>query len=84
MIRNGWLRVRFTNGIITLHAYPKSPNHFERTLELRDLIANEEVAKKVTEKDVGLNEELAFLEIFPERREGNRQHEPLGIILWVD
>lgn len=84
MIRNGWLKVRFANGIITLHAYPRSPNHFERTVELRDLIANEEIARKVTEKDVALNEEFAFLEIFPQRREGNRQHEPLDRILWVD
>jgi hypothetical protein len=84
MIRNTWLKVRYANGIITLYAYPRSPNHFERTLELRELIPNEEIAQKVTEKQVGLNEEFACLEIFPERREGARDHEPLGRVLWVD
>lgn len=84
MIRKGWLQVRFANGIITLNAYPRSPNHFERTLELRELIPNEDVAKKVTDKDVGLNEELACLELFPQRPEGMRDHEPLWKMLWVD
>ena len=82
MIRSGWLKVRLAGTAITLYAYPNCPTHFERTIDLHDLIKDEETAKKVTPKDVVLNEEFAFLEIFPRRDEGNRVHEPLWRVLW--
>jgi hypothetical protein len=84
MIRNAWLKARLVGGTIVLSAYPKSPTGFERTIEVLDLIPNESIAKKVTAKDVALNEEFAFLELFPERDEAKRQHQPLPRILWVD
>ena len=82
MIKHGWLRCRLRNGVIDLHAYPHTPNHFERSIKLAELIPNEEVAKKVTPQDVVLNEEFAMLEIFPKREEGARVHWPLEDILW--
>jgi hypothetical protein len=84
MIRNGWLEARLVGGTIVVCAYPKSHNRFERTMELLAMIPNKEIAKKVTAKDVALNEEFAFLEIFPHRHEAKRQHEPLEGLLWLD
>lgn len=52
MIRNGWLKVRLSGTAITVYAYPNCPTHFERTVDLRELIKDEETAKKVTPKDV--------------------------------
>jgi hypothetical protein len=84
MIQNGWLKVRMTGTTITLFAYPNSPNHFERTIDVSELILNEEYARKVTPKDVALNHEFAFLELFPHKDEAKRVHEPLEKILWLD
>ena len=84
MIKNGWLKVKMVGSTITLFAYPDTPNHFERTLDLSELIPNESSARKVTPNDVALNEEFAFLEIFPQKEEGKRIHEPFERILWVD
>lgn len=82
MIKNGWLKVRLKNGILTILAYPHTPNHFERTLPLAEIIPNEEIARKVTPQDVTLNEEFGLLEIFPQKEEAARDHVPLGDILW--
>lgn len=82
MIKNSWLKVRLKDGLITLFAYRNTPNHFERTISLSELIPNEEVAKKVTPQDVTLNEEFGMLEIFPKRDEADRVHEPLEDVLW--
>ena len=82
MIKNGWLRVQLKSGLITLFAYPNSPNHFERSLPLAEVIPNEDVAKKVSPADVTLNEEYGMLEIFPKRDEAGRVHMPLENLLW--
>ncbi len=82
MIKLGWLKVQFKEGIITLYAYPNIPNHFERTIELSELIPNEEVARKVTPQDLALNEEFAMLEIFARREIAARMHVRLEDILW--
>jgi len=84
MIKSGWLKVQMVGTAITLFAYPNTPNHFERTIDLLELIPNESSARKVTPQQVALNEEFAFLEIFPEKEEGKRIHEPLPDILWVN
>jgi hypothetical protein len=84
MIQNGWLKARMTGTMITLYAYPNSPNHFERTIDVRELILSDEYALKVTPKDVALNQEFAFLELFPQKDEAKRVHEPLHKILWID
>jgi hypothetical protein len=84
MIKSGWLKVKMVGTAITLFAYPNTPNHFERTIDLLELIPNESSARKVTPKQVTLNEEFAFLEIFPEKQEGKRIHEPLPKVLWVN
>ncbi|MBI3411938.1 MAG: hypothetical protein HY040_26710 [Planctomycetes bacterium] len=82
MIKNGWLRCHLRNGLIILRAYPNTPNHFERSIKLSEIIPNEEVARKVTPQDVVLNEEFAMLEIFPRREESSRVHERLEDLLW--
>ena len=82
MIKNGWLKVRLKNGLITIFAYPHTPHHFERTLLLSEVIPNEEVARKVTPQDVTLNEEFGLLEIFPKKEEAARDHVQLDDILW--
>jgi len=84
MIQDGWLKAGLVGGTIVVCAYPMSHNRFERTVELLDMIPNEEIAKKVTAKDVALNEEFAFLEIFPHRHEAKRQHQPLEGMLWLE
>ncbi len=84
MIKNGWLKCELRSGIITLYAYPRTPNHFERTINLSEIIPNEQVAAKVTPQDVTLNEEFAMLEIFPKRDEGSRVHERLEDVLWPE
>jgi hypothetical protein len=83
MIKNGWLKARLDGSMISLFAYPKTPNHFERAIALSELIANASVAETVSPADIALNEEFAFLEIFPHREEGKRVHEPLDKVLWV-
>ena len=82
MIQNGWLKAGFRDGIITLYAYSNTPNHFERTILLSDIIRNEEVARKVTAQDIALNEEFAMLEIFARREIAARMHVRLEDILW--
>jgi hypothetical protein len=84
MIAGGWLKVRLAGSTVTLYAYPNTPNHFERTIELSQLIRNESMAKKIKPQDVTLNEEFAFLEIYPQKEESKRIHEPLEKILWID
>ena len=84
MIKKGWVQARLTGSVITLVAYPKTPNHFERTIAVNELIGNPAFAEKLTQSDVGLNAEFACLEIYPQLREGQRLHEPLPRILWVD
>jgi hypothetical protein len=83
MIKNGWLRVQLKDGVITLFAYPNTPNHFERTLSLSEVIPNEDVAKKISPHDIVLNEEFGMLEVFPKRDEGARVHVVLEDILWT-
>ncbi len=83
MIQNGWLKVKLTGDNITLYAYPNTPNHFERTIKLSDVIPNEEVANTVTPQDVVLNKEFGMLEMFPKRKEAARTHVPLEDVLWV-
>jgi hypothetical protein len=84
MIKNGWLRVQLNDGVITLFAYPNTPNHFERNLSsLTALIPNEDVAKNVSPQDVVLNEEYGMLEIFPQQDEATRIHARLEDVLWT-
>jgi hypothetical protein len=82
MIKNDWLKVELAGTAITLYAYPNLPNHFERTIDLHELVANAAVASKLAPSDVALNEEFGCLELFPQRDEGSRLHEPLEKILW--
>jgi hypothetical protein len=84
MIANGWLTFRLDGLAITLTAYPKSPNRFHRSVDLKKLIPNASVAQKVTPDVIGLNEEFAWLEIFTNRPEGRRITEPLAPVLWQD
>lgn len=83
MIANGWLTFRLDGEIITLTAYPKSPNRFTRVLDLAVLIPNEQSRATVTPEIMNLNKEFAWLEIFTNRPEGYRITEPLAPVLWV-
>jgi hypothetical protein len=62
MIKRGWLEAHLAGPTSTLSTYPRSPHRFERTIGLRELIPNKSCARKVTTKDVALNEKFAFLE----------------------
>jgi hypothetical protein len=84
MIKNGWLTLRVSGTAVTLFAYRNTPNHFERTIDLTEIVRQPGAAARVTAKDVALNEEFAFLELFPDKEEGKRIHEPLRNLLWVD
>ncbi len=84
MIANGWLKAKLVASTVVLTAYPNTPNRYERTVEVSELVRNESMAKKIKPQDVGLNEEYGFLEIYPQKEEGKRIHEPLEKILWAD
>ena len=83
MIENDWLRAKLVGDTIFLYAYPDTPNHFERTIQLSEIIPNKEVAAMVTPQDVVLNKEFGMLELFPKRNEAARPHVRLEDILWV-
>ena len=84
MIKNGWLQAKLVGPSIVITAYPKTSNQFVRTIPVSELIRNEAFASKVTPKDVALNAEFGFLELFPHLDEARRDHEPLERVLWVD
>lgn len=84
MMLNRWLDARLVGADVEIHAYAKSSHHFVRTLKLKRLIPNEEIARSVKAKDLVLDPEYAWLEIFPHKREGLKVHVPLEPILWRD
>jgi|LSQX01.3.fsa_nt_gb hypothetical protein len=83
MIQKQWLSVRLEWPLIRIFAYPGTPNAFERQLNLLADFS-EEFARIITPEDVVLNEELACLELLPDRHESRRPHIRLQPILWTD
>ena len=81
MIDLGWLRHAVRGTLVTLIAYPNTPNRFERTIDLRDYLAPE-FAAQIRPQDVGLNSEYAVVELWPHRAEGNRPWIQIPPILW--
>lgn len=82
MIKKNWLRLDVSHlPKVTLSAYPGTPNKFTRTIDLTQEMA-EFYALQVQPEDVTLNSDLAALEIWPQKEEGNRFHITLPEILW--
>jgi mRNA-degrading endonuclease RelE of RelBE toxin-antitoxin system len=83
MIQNNWLRVRLVGDQVVVQAYPNTPNRFERTIPLAEVIPNHALARAVTQQDLRLNPEYGVLEFFPRREEGARLHVRLEPVLWT-
>jgi len=92
MIQNNWLTFAMHGSKITLTAYPGFPGaRFTRTLDLADYLqgiydpTSQMVRRRpVTAEEVGLNDEMAALEIWPQKDESLRYHISLPEILWQD
>jgi hypothetical protein len=83
MILNNWLEAHLSAPQVTLVAYPRTPNAFNRVVDLtKDVTAKE--AMKLTELDVVLSVEMASLQIWPQLSEDLRQDVRLSTILWED
>ena len=83
MIDMGWVRVRVTGKIVTLCAYPNTPNQFERMLDLRRIFPKD-AARAIAPEDIVLSRGTACLEIFPQRPRSERHHLRLSRLLWTD
>jgi len=83
MIEAEWIQLAVALPIITVIAYPRTPNSFARTIDLQEHMGPIGLAK-LRPEDVGLNAELAALELWPTRDEGRRWHISLAEILWQD
>ena len=81
MIRKGWLTHTVRESLITLVAYPNTPNRLVRTIDLNDHLAPEFV-RRVRPENVRLNAEYAVLELWADRPEPDRDWIQLSPILW--
>jgi hypothetical protein len=72
--------------VITIIAYPKTHNQFERVVDIRNIIRNPERSRLVKPEQVSFNQEFLCLEVavLPTDPESRRHHLPLNEILWVD
>ena len=92
MIENGWLILGMSGRMVTLTAYPAVPGaRFVRTFDIADYFParydpNSQIKDKTPIKpdDLVLNEELAAIEVWPQREESLRHHIFLPTILWKD
>ena len=83
MIRQQWLTCVARGPVLTLTAYPNTPNRFVRTIDLNEYLAPE-FASKVKPENVRLNDEFAVVELWPDRPEPDRYWINLSPILWRD
>jgi hypothetical protein len=81
MILNSWLEAHLSAPQVTLVAYPRTPNAFNRLVNLTEDLTEKE-AMKLTELDIGLSVEMASLQIWPQLPEDLRQDVRLSTILW--
>ncbi len=82
MIKQNWLTYRINGTVMTLVAYPGTPNRFERTIDLAPHLGID--ADKFRPADVGLNSEFAVIELWPRQPETRRPFIRLWPILWRD
>ena len=92
MIENGWLTLNMSGRKVTLAAYPTVPGaRFARTFDIADyFVARYDPTSAIKDKrpikpeDLVLSEELAAIEVFPQKEESRRHHLFLPTILWED
>lgn len=80
MIGKGWITIRVEWPIIRIIAYPRTPNQFERELNLLKELPG--AAREVTAENTVLSQEMGCLELFSNRAENRRVHIRLHPILW--
>jgi hypothetical protein len=92
MIENDWLKLSMSGRQVTLTAYPAFPGaRFIRTFDIADYFpARYDPSSPIKDKtpikpeDLVLNEELAAIEVWPQKVESLRHHIFLPTILWKD
>lgn len=83
MIELGWLSLQVDGAWAKLIAYPNTPNRFERLVDLEKFLGPT-LAGKLKPEDVGLNSELAVIEIWPQKPETRRPFIEIAPRLWHD
>jgi hypothetical protein len=81
MILNSWLEAHLSAPQVTLVAYPRTPNAFNRLVDLTEDLTEKE-AMKLTDQDVGLSIEMASLQIWPWKPPDEWTDLRLSTILW--
>ncbi len=92
MIQYDWLTVQLRDREVMLTAYPQFPGaRFIRTFDIADhLPALYNPSSQLTGKspvkpeEIGLNAEVAAVEVYPQKHESKRPHISLPEILWQD
>jgi hypothetical protein len=92
MIENGWLRFSMRGRNVTLTAYPAFPGaRFTRTFDIADYFpARYDPTSQIKDKtpikpdDLVLNDQMAAIEVWPQKEESLRHHIFLPPILWKD
>jgi hypothetical protein len=92
MIDNGWLRFSMRGREVTLTAYPAFPGaRFTRTFDIADYFpARYDPKSQIKDKtpikpdDLVFNEQMAAIEVWPQREESLRHHIFLPTLLWKD
>jgi hypothetical protein len=92
MIVNDWLALRMRGREVTVTAYPAFPGaRFTRTFDIADHFPaiynpNSLITDKTPIKpnDLGLNKDMAAIEVWPDKEESLRHHIFLPTILWKD
>jgi hypothetical protein len=92
MIDNDWLKLNMSGRQVTVTAYPNVPGaRFTRTFDIADYFpARYDPTSQIKNKtpikpeDLVLSEEMAAIEVFPQKEESRRHHLFLPTILWKD
>ncbi len=92
MIENDWITIHMHGREVTVIAYPAFPgSRFTRTFDIAEHFpARYNPNSLTTDKtpikpgDLGLNKEMAAIEVFPQKEESRRHHIFLPTILWKD
>lgn len=83
MIKQDWLTYTLHGTVMTLIAYPHTPNRFESAIDLSPHLGTKGTAEFKPE-DVGLNSEFAVIEIWPQQPETRRPFIRIAPLLWHD
>ena len=81
MIKLGWLTCVARPPYVTLTAYPRTPNRFERTIDLSEHLGPE-LSAQLKPTDIALNAEYAVIEIWPHKPIARRPFIQLAPLLW--